>query len=77
MSRTNKSSPYWSGSRAIYKGYRSRRERARLREYLGRMQPNPDCPDLCRFDCEHCGTEYADDAGPKYQLDYWDAWAFD
>lgn len=83
MSRTRKSKNYLAGPKSIYKASRVRKERARLREALGTMKARPstdvgDWEDRCgNDDCHFCGTQYADDAGPKHELAHFDHWAYD
>lgn len=79
MSRTRKSKNYLAGPKSIYKAYRVRKERARLREALGTMKVETDVEDNCgsTVGCPHCGVHYADDAGPKHELAHFDHWAYD
>ena len=83
MSRTKKSKSHVYAYKSPYKAARVRKERAKLREALGSLKTTTpidrgDWEDRCgNDDCHICGTQYAPDAGPTYELEPFDHWAYD
>ncbi len=83
MSRTRKSKNSLAGPKARYKEIRVGKERAKLRNALIALKAAPvidrgDWEDRCgNDDCHICGTQYAPDAGPTYELEPFDHWAYD